>query len=71
MINEECFNAELLYRKIKRYFNGQETCTSLVGHYSSIEIVLILYRENIVSIFRVVSLFATDVLMWIYYFILR
>jgi len=27
-------------------------------------------QKNVVSIFRVVSLFATDVLMWIYYFIL-
>ena len=30
--------------EIKRYFNGQEACTFLVGHYASIEIVLVLYR---------------------------
>jgi len=31
--------------EIKRYFNGQEACTFLVGHYASIEIVLVLYRK--------------------------
>jgi len=43
MKSVECWTT---LEEIKRYFNGQEACTFVLGHYASIEIVLVLYKKK-------------------------